>query len=1027
MLSDMTLRAIRESTNRLLLRAVRPCGSVWRALSGAVVLTVVMFASHILLGHVVESSSPLLCFLPAISMASLLWGWVSGLVSCGLSLVFGYYLLPSAPFTVQVVVEESIMLLSAAAYAAALRGALLTAERNFKMYRESEERFAFSQRSAGVGSWDVELKSGARFWSPSFREVLHMAPDLPATFENFLAAIHPDDVEEVRRRHELALRTGKYRAEYRLHPSRGMRWILSVGRVMSDKDGEGERFSGVLVDITSLKLTGQALRESRGTFEALAEVAPLGILVTNSEGEVRYANRFVRELTGVKRAEVRGRSWCELLQPDASLGLARAWDSCRRDLVPLSEEFRAPVLPNREFRWFHVQGVPIPFGEGGRTQWLLVVADIHERRTLSEKIRMLGDNLPNGAIYQSVDMPDGRSSLTYVSAGIQELTGYSAQSLMTAPCSFYDRILEDDREVLYRAEQQSRRTGKVLEVQFRILTASGEVRWLLCRAAPEQHGIDSCVTWDGVLIDITARRVAELALQASETKFRSLADSVPQLVWSCLPDGRAEYFNKGWLEYTGIPLRESLLHGWTHSVHPEDRDAVRRSWESGLTRGEPFQHECRLRYRRGAVYRWFITRAIPTWDSRGLIHRWVGSCTDVHDHKCFLEEREALLESERVARSEAEKANISKDQFVAVLSHELRSPLHAILGWVQMLKRGNLDPMSAQQALEVIDKNTRLQAQLISDLLDINRIASGKIKLEVHPVDVEEVLKGEVNSMMLVAKEKGVLLVHEPGQGAIVNGDSARLQQVFGNLISNAIKFTPPGGKVVVNSTVEASTVTVHVTDTGDGIEQEFIGRIFDRYSQGDPSSIRKHGGLGLGLSIVRHLTELHGGQVRVFSEGKGKGACFSVQLPCYANEHASALDQLPRPVDDGCLDGVKVMIVDDEEDSRELLGRILQDHKARVLIASGADEALERVNGFGPDVVVSDISMPGKDGYSLIKELKGRMSDLRSPPAIAVTAFALHEDRTRVLQAGFKRHLAKPVDATELVTAVKELVDVGL
>lgn len=1023
----MSLKALSNRLNRALLRTVRPRVSVWVAAGGALLLSSVVFGVRILIGHLILPGSPLLFFLPAVAVSALLWGWVSGLLSAVFGLIFGYCFSTDEHFAVQAVVEASTLFVAAALYAAVLRGALLSADQNFKMYKESEERLAFSQRSAGVGSWDVDLKTGQRFWSASFREVLHMPLDVQPTYENFLAAIHPEDVESVRRRHELAIRTGKYRAEFRLHPTKGMRWILSVGRVLPDAHGEGTRFSGVIMDITNLKLTGQALRESRGTFEALAEVAPLGILVTNAMGYIRYANRHIRELTGIPRAALRGHVWYEILKPANSADLRDAWDTASGELTPVNEEFRASAQPHGDLRWFHVQGVPIKLGDGSRTQWLLVIADIHERRTLSEKIRMLGDNLPNGAIYQSVDAPDGRSSLLYVSAGIEELIGYSAQSLMASPCAFYDRILEDDREVLFRAEQQSRRTGKILEVQFRIRTVNGEVRWLLCRAAPELRARDGYVTWDGVLIDITARRVAEMALQASETKFRSLADTIPQLVWSALPDGRGEYFNKGWLEYTGTTVRESLHYGWTHFVHPSEREEITRTWRESLTNGEPFQHECRLRYRRGGVYRWFITRATPTRDSRGTIHRWVGSCTDVHDQRCFLEEREALLESERIARSEAEKANGSKDQFVAVLSHELRAPLHAILGWVQMLKKGKLDSKSVRQALDVIDKNTRLQAQLISDLLDINRINSGKVKLDVHPLNVQEVIQGAVNSMMLIAQEKGVTLSYEPGEKVIVNGDPARLQQVLGNLVSNAIKFTPPEGSVAVSSVVEGATVTVFVSDTGEGIDADFMARIFERYSQGDPSSIRKHGGLGLGLSIVKHLIELHGGEVKVFSDGKGKGARFSVSLPCCKDTHAAALENLPRQIGDHCLEGVKVLVVDDEADSRELLSRILEDHRACVTVAAGAQEALESLRGFKPDVVVSDISMPGKDGYSLLKDLNSGSSECGALPAIAVTAFAREEDRMRVLQAGFKRHLAKPVDAVELVAAVKDLLPLSV
>jgi|GEM_PF-6235897 len=497
----MKLRAPRDRLNRLLRKAVKPCDSTWTACFGALAAAVVMFSLNIFFGQFMGSLSPLLFFLPAVAISSLLWGWLSGLKAVLWSLLFGYYFSPYEQLSVHSVVEDSIVFVAAALYATMLRGALLSAERNFEMYRDTEEKLAFSQRSAGVGSWDVDLKSGERFWTASFREVLHLSLDTPATFENFLATIHPDDVEIVRRRHEVALKTGRYRAEFRLHPSKGLRWILSVGRVLSDEQGEGKRFSGILMDITSLKVTGQALRESRGTFEALAEVAPLGILVTNAVGEIRYANRFIRELIRLGRSDARGRTWCDVLGADSSSSLARTWETCKRDSIPLNEEFIAPFLPRRERQWFQIQGVPIRFGESVRTRWLFVIADIHERRILSEKIRMLGDNLPNGAIYQSVDTPDGRSALLYISAGIEELTGYTPASLIASPHFFYERILEDDRELLSQAEQRGRETGKIFEVHFRIRTASGEVRWLLCRAAPEIHGRDGCVTWDGVLID----------------------------------------------------------------------------------------------------------------------------------------------------------------------------------------------------------------------------------------------------------------------------------------------------------------------------------------------------------------------------------------------------------------------------------------------------------------------------------------------------------------------------------------------
>lgn len=1015
------LQQISERFSRGLLLAVRSEPSLPAQLARAGVVSLVAVVCQHAFSQYLLQTQCLFLFLPVMAGVTILWGWRSGLFAAILclslrqTLFLGSVADTSSSFAA-VVVSGCVFLT-----AALVRDALVLADRRSLLHRASEERMNFSLKSAGVGAWDVDMRTQQPEWSDSFRRMMRIPPDLPPSIDNFFTEIHPDDRRCVRNAMAAAEQTGRFRVEFRLHPSKGVRWMLSLGSMFFDREGIADRFSGVLLDITQIKRTFQVMRESRRVFEIITDVSALAVVVATQSGDVQYGNRFWRTLAGVNRAAMRGRKWWDLVEFEDVSVVQSAWSIAQGANAPFNRDVRVRIAGRTEPRWFTIQGVPLQRGRSRASEWLIVLADVHVHRSVSERIQHLGDNLPQGAIYQAVDLPSGRTQLTYVSAGVERLLGCPARVLMNDVCILCERILEDDRELFLRGEQQARRTRKPFEVQFRVPTTEGGIKWLVCRAAPSV-GSDGRTWWDGVLFDVTARRLAELELQASERKFRSLADAVPQLVWSCLEDGRAEYFNGKWVQYTGQSLATWLRSEWLTAVHPDDRSRIEQRWRASLASGAPLSEEFRLQSAEQGEYRWFKGEVTATRDNRGCVYRWVGSCTDIHDQHCFNEERDALLASERAARSEAERANQSKDQFVAVLSHELRAPLHAIAGWVQIIKRGKLDAAGLQRAVDVIEKNTRLQAQLISDLLDINRIASGKIKLSMQRMEIDGVVEGVVATHRIVAEEKGVTIVAEQCGECIVQGDSNRLQQVIGNLVSNAIKFTPRGGTINVRSYREQDRVVVSVADTGEGIEAEFMGRIFERYAQADPSSIRNHGGLGLGLSIVKHLVELHGGEVRVSSAGKGKGSEFQISLPLVADQQGD-VDGVPAQlVADGCLEGVSVLVVDDEQDSRELLVRLLQEHGAAVTGAIGVDEALVHAQSWWPDVVVSDISMPGKDGYTLLKELTQLQQGRALPGAVAVTAFAREQDRERVFQAGFKRHLAKPIDAAELVLAVRQL-----
>jgi PAS domain S-box-containing protein len=399
------------------------------------------------------------------------------------------------------------------------------------------------------------------------------------------------------------------------------------------------------------------------------------------------------------------------------------------------------------------------------------------------------------------------------------------------------------------------------------------------------------------------------------------------------------------------------------------------------------------------------------------------------------EERKVLLESERLARAEAERTSQMKDEFLATLSHELRTPLSAILGWAQVLRRGSRDPADLQRGLQTIERNARAQAQLIEDLLDMSRITSGKVLLDMQTVAPAPFIDAAIDTVRPAADAKNIRIEksYAPDVGTIA-GDPARLQQVIWNLLSNAIKFTPGGGMVSIELTQQAGQVQINVRDTGVGIRPEFITHVFERFRQADASTTRRHGGLGLGLSIVKHLIEQHGGTVRAESAGEGLGASFTIELPAATPSSSpgrtarAMMIRTPAPNTGEFtlrdLQGVNVLVVDDDRDARELIFRILSDCQANVRIAGSAREAVDAMRSAPPDLLISDLGMPEVDGFELLAWVRQLGRDHGGEvPAVALTAFARSEDRLRALEAGFSAHISKPVEPSELIAVVASLV----
>ena len=424
----------------------------------------------------------------------------------------------------------------------------------------------------------------------------------------------------------------------------------------------------------------------------------------------------------------------------------------------------------------------------------------------------------------------------------------------------------------------------------------------------------------------------------------------------------------------------------------------------------------------------------PIIDTAGTVTGIFVQGHDMTEQHHLTVERERLLEAEKDARAEAERANRLKDDFLATVSHELRTPLTSVLGWVQMLRSGQIATEERRdRALETIERNARAQSKLIEDLLDVSRIMSGKLQLEIEPVDVSSIVEAAIESARPAAQAKEIALAADLDPAMQVAGDPARIQQIVWNLLSNAVKFTPKGGSVTIGLRRSDAFVEVEIADTGQGIVPSFLPFVFEPFRQAEGSSTRKHGGLGLGLAIVKYLVELHGGTIAAASEGAGHGATFTVRIPVAHVRAAAGTHGSPsRALDDRELDcppeiaGLRVLVVDDEPDTLELLSAILERCGAHVETAGSAADAMLALQRAHPDIVVSDIGMPDEDGYSLIRRIRELPDALGRTPAIALTAFARSEDRTRALLAGFKAHVPKPIDPRELLAVVLSVTHPG-
>ncbi|GAX34644.1 hybrid sensor histidine kinase/response regulator [Nodularia sp. NIES-3585] len=649
----------------------------------------------------------------------------------------------------------------------------------------------------------------------------------------------------------------------------------------------GDGFVAAWRDVTEKKWAEAKLRESQQFIARIADTTP-GILYVYDllEQQNVYTNSQVINLLGYTCQQIQGvgseflsslmhpEDWARFIE---HLQLINAADD--GDILEFEYRMRHA---NGEWLWFFSRDTVFNRNVDGSPRQIVGTAfDISARKQVEEQLRLSNErfHLAAAAVNCLIYDRDIKNNTVTRTEGLTQILGYSLEEADARPEWWIEKIHPEDSEILNNQFTDVFDCKNYYTIEYRILHKDQRYRYVLDQGIIVRDTHGQIIRTVGSVTDISERKQVETALRESEERYRYLSNAIPQLVWICNVGGEYDHVNQRWCEFTGQSVEEAMGVGWTKVIHPDDIPLAIQAWMKALQTGEPYEQE--MRYKRfDGSYRWHLARGVPMKNQQGQIMQWFGTSTDIDRRKQLEAERDRLLQLEQEARSTAEKANQTKDEFVAMVSHDLRSPLNAILGWAKLLRTRQLEPETVTNALETIERNAQSQAKLLEDLLNMSRILRGQLQLEVRPVNLVNIVKASVETAYPSANAKGIDLesIIDETIPPIV-GDTNRLLQVLGNLLSNAIKFTPSGGRVEVRlAKGDNSSILIQTSDTGLGIKPEFLPHVFERYRQADCTS--RHSGLGLGLAIARHLVELHGGTIQAHSQGEGLGSTFTITLP---------------------------------------------------------------------------------------------------------------------------------------------------
>ena len=796
-----------------------------------------------------------------------------------------------------------------------------------------------------------------------------------------------------------------------------------------------------------LRITGESWR-GRARVGHHADVAPIGLYVsdydsTHNAQPIRKSLKLLGH-TAEQIATLNYMQLLALLHPDDHPRLLRYFSGFVDAQDGEVREFEYRVRQrDGSWNWFYSRDQVLARDKTGAVRQIVgVVIDLtsHQRR---EEALHASEEFNRSILESSADCIkvldlDGKLlSMNQPGMCLMEVDDFAPFRGM----NWSEFWSEEDQE-LARAALDKARRGEAAHFRGFCRTAKGTPKWWDVMVSPILNAAGQPQRLVSVSRDITRFMEAERALMESEKKLRLATIGAQLGLWFWNLETNELNWTEVGKKLFGLPPEAVITYErFLGCLHPDDRMRIEQAVRNSLAQKLEYNVEYRVVWPDQSVH-WIAARGRGFYNEAGQAVQMMGTTRDVTSRKRVEEERERLLIRERELREQAEQANRVKEEFLSVVSHELRTPLNHMYGWIKLLRAGNLNPQETAHALEIIERNAAAQNRLIEDLLDMSRVMSGKLRLDIHQLEPAGVIRAAVEAARPAAEAKGIHLeiklsaqagqVDQTGGADLLSADPDRLQQVVWNLISNAIKFTPSGGRVTVELARADEQFEITVADTGQGIAPELLPFVFDRFRQADSSITRRQSGLGLGLAIVRHLVELHGGTVRADSPGLDQGATFRVALPALAIQTGS----LSKPSDPAAkeakeidweslpsLRGLKVLAVDDEADARHLIGSLLHLSGAEVRTANDLIEAQAVVENWHPDLLVSDIGMPNGSGYDLIRQIRQREKQAGSYlPAVALTAYGRPEDRLRALSAGFQMHVTKPVEPAELIAVLASL-----
>jgi PAS domain S-box-containing protein len=833
---------------------------------------------------------------------------------------------------------------------------------------DGNNRLQVALAAGRLGDWRWDARTDRITLGARAAEIFGLDAETPLERDTLRACLYRPDRDMARdeimrafsQRHDINV-------ECRLDlPGYPLRWISVVGRIDYADYGRERSvlgMTGVVQDISTRKSAEDTLRQSEEVLRALANSIPQLAWMAQADGAIVWFNERWYDYTGTVPEQVDGWGWKSTLDPEVLPAMLQRWNDSIRTGHPFDMEY--PIRgADGQYRWFLTRVNAVRDRLGHVVRWFGTSTDVDQVKRVQQALREESNVLE-----------------LLNSTGSARARQRDLRSLLQTVCDAATGI-------------SGARFGAFV---YNGTDGAGEPFTL--------HAVSGTCSDEFARFGQPSGTATIAPILGGEGVVRSddLGDD-PRYRQSA-PDFGLPAGHPGLRSYLAVPVvaRSGEVLGRLMFGHPEP--AIFSERTERIVGG-------------------IAAQAAVAIDNTRLYEAAQRAA----------EERKDLLESERLARAEAERTSQMKDEFLATLSHELRTPLSAILGWAQVLRRGTRDTADLQRGLQTIERNARAQAQLIEDLLDMSRITSGKVLLDIQTLTPTVFVDAAIETLRPAAEAKNIRLEKEyDADTGLIAGDPARLQQVIWNLLSNAIKFTPRDGLVRISMRPAGASVEIAVCDSGAGIAPEFITHVFERFRQGDASTTRQHGGLGLGLSIVKHLIEQHGGTVRVSSDGEQQGACFTVELPAATPQLVAARPDRapyspPSPLTPDIvlrdLSQVKVLVVDDEPDARDLIKRILSDCNASVTTAASARAALDAFRAEVPDVLVSDLGMPGMDGFELLAHVRAFGAAAGgNVPAVALTAFARSEDRLRALEAGFAAHISKPVEPSQLIATVAKMV----